>query len=234
MNEKIIIVEDDESIRRLVEVTLKSHGYNPLGFDNAEDALAEMSKEAPAIAIFDIMMAGVDGLEAVRRIRQIERLRAVPIIMLTAKDRELDKIIGLDSGADDYMTKPFSVLELCARVRAQLRRTASDEKCVAVIYESNDLCINIAAHEVTVADVPVLLTLKEFELLKLLIENRNRALSRMEILAQVWGEDYCGETRTLDIHIGTLRQKLGDTAENSRYIKTIRGVGYRFIGGDKE
>lgn len=234
MNEKIIIVEDDESIRRLLEVTLKSHGYNPLGFDNAEAALAEMSKESPAIAIFDIMMTGMDGLEAVKHIRQIERLKAVPIIMLTAKDTEVDKIIGLDSGADDYMTKPFSVLELCARVRAQLRRTASEEECVAVVYESNELCVNIDAHEVTVAGVPVPLTFKEFELLKLLIENRNKALSRVELLAKIWGEDYCGETRTLDIHIGTLRQKLGDTAENSRYIKTIRGVGYRFIGGHRE
>ena len=231
---KIIIVEDDESIRRLLEVTLKIHGYNPVGFDNAEAALAEMSKEAPAIAIFDIMMTGMDGLEAVRRIRQIEQLKTVPIIMLTAKDTELDKIIGLDFGADDYMTKPFSVLELCARVRAQLRRTANEEECAAVIYERNELCINFNAHEVTVAGVPVFLTFKEFELLKLLIENRNRALSRVEILTKIWGDDYCGETRTLDIHIGTLRQKLGDTAENSRYIKTIRGVGYRFIGGDKE
>ena len=231
---KIIIVEYDESISRLLEVTLKSHGYNPVAFDNAEAALAEMDEEVPAIAIFDIMMAGMDGLKAIKRIRQIERLKTVPIIVLTARDTELDKIIGLDSGADDYMTKPFSVLELCARVRAQLRRAASEEEGVAVIYESNELCINIDAHEVTMAGVPVLLTFKEFELLKLLIENRNRALSRVELLTKIWGEGHCGETRTLDIHIGTLRQKLGDTAENSRYIKTIRGVGYRFIGGSRE
>ena len=232
--EKIVIVEDDESICRLLEVTLKSHGYHPVSFDNAEAALVEMSEEVPAIAIFDIMMDGMDGLEAIKHIRQIERLKAVPIIVLTAKDTELDKIIGLDSGADDYMTKPFSVLELCARVRAQLRRNASEEECVAVIYEHNELCVNFGAHEVTMAGIPVLLTLKEFELLKLLIENRSRALSRMELLAKIWGEGHYGETRTLDIHIGTLRQKLGDTAENRRYIKTIRGVGYRFIGGDRE
>lgn len=233
MNEKIMIVEDDESIRRLLEVALKSHGYETVSFCAAEEALAEMNRETPAVAIFDIMMDGMDGIEAVKRLRQNERLKAVPVIMLTAKDTELDKIVGLDAGADDYMTKPFSVLELCARVRAQLRRTAGQEinEEQRAVLESDELCLNTATREVTLAGNSIELTFKEFELLKILIENRDKAIERQELLSRIWGDDYLGETRTLDIHIGTLRQKLHDTAENSRYIKTVRGVGYRFVGG---
>lgn len=236
MNEKIFIVEDDESIRRLLELALKSHGYEPVSFDNAAAALAEMKRETPALAIFDIMMEGLDGLEAVKRMRQNGPLQAVPVIMLTAKDTELDKIVGLDSGADDYMTKPFSVLELCARVRARLRRapTVEQDGEGSAILESGELCLNMATREVLVFGNAVELTYKEFELLKTLMEHPNRALSRSELLTLVWGDDYYGETRTLDIHIGTLRQKLGDTVDNSHYIKTVRGVGYRFVGGLEE
>lgn len=231
MNEKIIIVEDDESILRLLEVALSSHGYEAVSFTNASEALIEMNNISPAVAIFDIMMEGMDGIEAVKRMRQREHLKTVPVIMLTAKDTELDKIVGLDAGADDYMTKPFSVLELCARVRAQIRRTAGTEgiKESPDIYKSGELCLNIAAHEAVLAGIPIELTYKEFELLRILMENKHRALPRQELLSKVWGDDYYGETRTLDIHIGTLRQKLGDTAENSRYIKTVRGIGYRFV-----
>lgn len=236
MNEKIVIVEDDESIRRLLEVALKSHGYEPASFSNAAAALAQMNRESPDLAIFDIMMEGMDGIEAVKHMRSNNKLRTVPVIMLTAKDTELDKIVGLDAGADDYMTKPFSILELCARVRAQLRRTADSEKNdeFTSIFESDGLCLNMAMREVTLSGNSIELTFKEFELLKALMENQDRALSRTELLQRIWGEDYYGETRTLDIHIGTLRQKLGDTAENSRYIKTVRGIGYRFVGGREE
>jgi len=236
MNEKIMIVEDDESIRRLLEVALKSHGYGPVSFSNASEALVEMDRETPAVAIFDIMMDGMDGIEAVKRIRQNECLQAVPVIMLTAKDTEIDKIVGLDAGADDYMTKPFSVLELCARVRAQLRRTAGQEKNdeSPAILESGELCLNTATREARLAGYSLELTYKEFELLKVLMENQDRALARPELLSRIWGDEYYGETRTLDIHIGTLRQKLRDTAESSRYIKTVRGVGYRFVGGREE
>lgn len=236
MNEKIIIVEDDDSIRRLLEVALKSHGYDPVGFANAEEALAEMRREAPALAVLDIMMEGIDGVEAVKRMRQSQRLQAVPVIMLTAKDTELDKIMGLDAGADDYMTKPFSILELCARVRAQLRRGAGSDAAeeATAIYEFGELYLNTDARVVTLAGNTVELTFKEFELLKALMDNHDKALSRAELLQRVWGDDYYGETRTLDMHIGTLRQKLGDAAENSRYIKTVRGVGYRFVGSENK
>ena len=230
MNERIVIVEDDESIRRLVEVALSSHGYVPVGFGSAADAIAAMKEAPPAMAIFDIMMDGMDGIAAVRQVRQTDSIRHVPIIMLTARDTELDKVIGLDAGADDYITKPFSVLELCARVRAGLRRVAQ-QKTSAQMWAAGKLTLNAATREVTVAGAALELTFKEFALLQILMEHQNRAIDREELLSKVWGDDYCGETRTLDIHIATLRQKLRAADAESDYIKTVRGVGYRFIGG---
>ncbi len=235
LNERIVIVEDDESIRMLLEVALSSNGYKTYGFDNAKSALESMSAEPPRVVIMDIMMDGMSGIEAARVMRASKQLREIPIIMLTAKDTELDKIIGLDSGADDYMTKPFSVLELCARVRAQLRRSGGNDTADNAdnVLELGGVCLNNNIREVTKQGVSVPLTFKEFELLKYLMENSFRAISREELISRIWGDDYFGETRTLDIHIGTLRQKLSDTAENSSFIKTVRGVGYRFIGGAK-
>jgi len=230
MNERIIIVEDDESIRRLVEVALSSHGYVPVGFGSAEDAIPAMEQAPPAVAIFDIMMDGMDGIEAVRKIRQSKSIRHIPIIMLTARDTELDKVVGLDAGADDYITKPFSVLELCARVRAQLRRVA-EQKEPNQTWSAGKLTLNAATREVLVAETPLELTFKEFALLQILMEHQERAIDREELLTKVWGDDYCGETRTLDIHIATLRQKLRAVDLEREYIKTVRGVGYRFIGG---
>lgn len=235
MNERIVIVEDDESIRMLLEVALGSNGYKTKGFDNAKSALEYMHNEPPHVAIMDIMMDGMSGTEAVRAMRSSKELKEVPVIMLTAKDTELDKIIGLDSGADDYMTKPFSVLELCARVRAQLRRHGGAQQPDGSenVLEQGGVRLDGNIREVSKDSEPVTLTFKEFELLKFLMENSSRAVSREELIARIWGDDYFGETRTLDIHIGTLRQKLGDTADNSSYIKTVRGIGYRFVGGIK-
>lgn len=233
MRERIVIVEDDESIRRLIEVALQGNGYDAIGFNNAPDALEDMKLSVPDVAIFDIMMEGMDGLEAVGRMRKDPRLATVPVIMLTAKDTEADKIAGLDNGADDYMTKPFSVLELCARVRAQLRRNVNSkiqEPDSNKIYQFGKLKMDDITHEVTKDGEHIELTLKEYELLKLFMQNPDRVLSRSEILEKVWGNEYFGETRTLDIHIGTLRHKLGDSAANGQYIKTVRGVGYRFFG----
>ncbi|MEG0941330.1 MAG: response regulator transcription factor [Oscillospiraceae bacterium] len=233
MNESIVIVEDDESIRLLLEVALSGNGYATACFDNAEDALAHMQKFPTDVAVFDIMLGGMTGVEAVRIMRSTPELKCVPVIMLTAKDTELDKILGLDAGADDYITKPFSILELCARVRSQLRRSQNtgEKREASKVLELNGLRLDNNVREVTLNGEVLPLTFKEFELLKLLMENRDRAISREELIKTLWGADYFGETRTLDIHIGALRQKLGDPAENSRYIKTVRGVGYRFIGG---
>lgn len=235
MNERIVIVEDDESIRMLLEVALSSNGYKPIGFDNAKSALEYMHTEPPRVVIMDIMMDAMSGIEAARVMRSYKELKEVPLIMLTAKDTELDKIIGLDSGADDYMTKPFSILELCARVRAQLRRHGGSEASDSAdnVLEMGGVKLDNNIREVTKDGEALSLTFKEFELLKFLMENSLRAVSREELISKIWGDDYFGETRTLDIHIGTLRQKLCDTAENSSYIKTVRGVGYRFVGGVK-
>ena len=235
MNERIVIVEDDESIRMLLEVALTSNGYKALGFSNARDALEAMGSEPPRVVIMDIMMDGMSGIEAVKAMRSAKELKEVPVIMLTAKDTELDKIIGLDAGADDYMTKPFSVLELCARVRAQLRRKGGTDTADGSenILELGGIRLDGNIREVSKNGESVILTFKEFELLKYLMENSARAVSREELIGSIWGDDYFGETRTLDIHIGTLRQKIGDTADNSSYIKTVRGVGYRFVGGTR-
>lgn len=233
MNEKITVVEDDESIRRLLEVALSSNGYQPQGFDNARDALDDMRLSPPRVVIMDIMMDGLSGLEAARAMRLEPALSEIPLILLTAKDTELDKILGLDAGADDYMTKPFSVLELCARVRAQLRRGAGGVRDDENVFTLGGIRLDNNVREATKDGETLTLTFKEFELLKYLMENSHRALSREELIGKIWGEDYYGETRTLDIHIGTLRQKLGDTVEDSRLIKTVRGVGYRFVGGGK-
>jgi len=236
MNERILIAEDDESIRRLLEVALSGHGYTPVGFGSAEEALREMERTSPDLVIFDIMMEGLDGIEALRRMRESESLRHIPVIMLTARDTEIDKVVGLDAGADDYITKPFSILELCARVRAQLRRVSSPKESEATpaTCTAGTLILNSATREVHLAGDPLELTFKEFELLKLLMEHQNRALTRDELLRKVWDDDYCGETRTLDIHIATLRGKLRDLAPDTQYIKTVRGVGYRFLEGDGE
>ena len=235
MNERIVIVEDDDSIRMLLEVALGSNGYITKGFDNAAQALEYMNREPPNVVIMDIMMDGMNGIEAARIMRSSSDLKAIPLIMLTAKDTELDKIIGLDSGADDYVTKPFSILELCARVRSQLRRSKVSEivESSENVLELGEIKLDSNVREVEKNGELLPLTFKEFELLKYLMDNRFRAVSREELISKIWGDDFCGETRTLDIHIGTLRQKLGDTADNSSFIKTVRGVGYRFVGGEK-
>lgn len=229
MKERIFVVEDDESIRHLLKFALESQGYLVFSFSGAVEALEGMKANVPSLVLMDIMMDGLDGISAVKLMRDDPVLREVPVIMLTAKDLEADKISGLDAGADDYITKPFSVMELCARVRAVLRRTG---KGVQERYDCDGLSVDLARREVRVKGELVELTFKEFELLKHLIERAGRNVTRGELLEQIWGGHAATETRTLDIHIGTLRQKLGDTPEHSRYIKTVRGVGYRFVGGE--
>lgn len=229
MNPKIFVVEDDESIRHLIEFALRSQSYDAIGFSNADRALRAMERTVPDVVIMDIMMDGTDGITAVRRMRMTEAVSAVPVILLTAKDMEVDKINGLDAGADDYMTKPFSVLELCARVRVQLRRGGKKEPTVLT---GGGLTMDVEKHEVHVDGVPVPLTNKEFEILRILMVNVGKSVPRQTLLEKVWGTEDYGGSRTLDMHIGTLRQKIGDAPERSRYIKTVRGIGYRFVGGE--
>lgn len=222
----IYIVEDDENIRNLVQVALEGSGYETAAFETAEEALGALKVKEPQLAIFDLMLPGMDGMEAIRKIRAREQWKKLPVLVLTAKGKEYDKVAGLDGGADDYMTKPFSVLELLARVRSLLRRTEEETKETAKRLEFGPVTLDMAAREVKVNQKEVVLTYKEYELLAYLVENRNRVVSRDELLDKLWDWRADVETRTLDIHIKTLRQKLGE--EGGRYIKTVRSVGYRF------
>ncbi len=228
MDRTIIIAEDDESIRELVKMALTSFSYRAITFDNAEDALAAALKDCPDMCIFDIMLPGMSGLDATKKLRESPLTKDVPIILLTAKDTERDKVTGLDSGADDYISKPFGVMELGARIRSLLRRAGQDDK--AQVLEAGGLHINTDTREVTQGGRLLDLTFKEYELLCMLMRQKNRIVPRDELLHSIWGYDFLGETRTLDIHVRTLRQKLGDDVANPRYIKTVRNVGYRFIG----
>ena len=231
MAECVYITEDDDNIRELVSVALSAYSYEVHSFVSAEDCLAAVQKRVPDIFLFDIMLPGIDGVQAVKILRGSEETKNTPILMLTAKSAEIDKVFGLENGADDYLTKPFGIMELAARIKALLRRagrSTSDTENETIA--AGGITVNTALREVNCGGVSVELTLKEYELLLYLIRNRSRVVSREELLAKVWGVDFVGETRTLDMHIGTLRKKLGDDAENSRLIKTVRGIGYRFIG----
>lgn len=226
---RIYVIEDDENIRQLVATALQAFGYQVSAFETAGEGIAALEKETPDLMLFDIMLPDIDGVEAVRQIRKNPAYETLPIMMLTAKNSELDKVAGLDAGADDYLTKPFGILELKARVQALLRRTARSRR--TSVLTGQDLTLNCDTRDVTKNGKPLELTYKEFELLKLLMENSDRVMTRSELLNLVWGIDFEGETRTLDMHVRTLRQKLGDDAENPRYIRTVRGVGYRFYCG---
>jgi two-component system alkaline phosphatase synthesis response regulator PhoP len=223
--ERIYVIEDDDNIRELMRIVLEGFGYQINTYEAAEPALVDMRKEKPDLAIFDLMLPGMDGLSAIRILRQDIQLKTIPIICLTAKDKELDKVMGLDAGADDYITKPFGVLELAARIRSLLRRSKNEDTDNIIVIDT--LKVNPQTREVMNQGMPVELTYKEFELLHYLLENDNRVVSREELLNKIWGYEYDGESRTLDIHIKTLRQKLGRIGTDR--IKTVRSVGYRFV-----
>ncbi|WP_288229424.1 response regulator transcription factor [uncultured Faecalicoccus sp.] len=223
---RICIVEDDESIRQLLKLTLENFQYEIVDFDNGADAHEYLLNHKVDLAILDLMLPRMNGYEILKQMRQKKLNKETPIIILSAKDQEVDKIMGLDLGADDYMTKPFSVLELAARIRTLLRRTKKESDTI----EQGILRIDVDQRIVHVQDQVVELTFKEFELLKYLASNAGRAISREELLNQVWGYDFVGETRTLDVHINSLRKKLGPIGRN--YIKSVRQLGYRFSTGD--
>ncbi len=220
MSGSFVIVEDDESIRTMLEYYFKSLGHQVLAFESGESLFAELGDTEPELCILDIMLPGMDGLEILRRLRGTAATAAVPIIMLTARCAEMDKVAGLEQGADDYIAKPFGLMELQARVKAVLRR--AQKKPAAALLTYQDLEIDPAAREVRRGGERVELTYKEFELLRLLVSRRGTVLTRDEIMTHVWGYEFAGETRTVDMHIKTLRQKLGEG-----YITTVRGVGYK-------
>lgn len=221
MSGPIVIVEDDESIRTMLNYYFSSLNYPVMAFESGEAMFAELDGVTPELCILDIMLPGMDGLEILRRLRAAAATARTPVIMLTARAAEMDKVAGLELGADDYIAKPFGLMELQARVKAVLRRTQS-APVEEVLLRYEDLEIDSAAREVRRGGAPVELTYKEFELLRLLVSRRGVVLTRDEILAHVWGYEFAGETRTVDMHIKTLRKKLGEG-----YITTVRGVGYK-------
>lgn len=224
----IYLVEDDESIRELILYALHSSGFEGRGFSSAEELWPAIKAGTPNLVLLDIMLPGEDGLKILSKIRQNPQMRQTPVIMLTAKAAEYDKVKGLDLGADDYITKPFGVMELISRIRAVLRRSnvqAPSEE--TLVYQT--IRLDPQRRTVTASDVPVTLTFKEFELLSYLLKNEGIVLTREKIMEKVWGFDYEGESRTVDMHIKSLRHKLGSSGE---LIQTVRGVGYK-IGGQE-
>ena len=222
----VYLVEDDESIRELVIYTLKSQGLEARGFERPSLFWKALEREQPSLVLLDVMLPEEDGISILKKLRMRPDTRKVPIAMLTAKGSEYDTVIGLDSGADDYIPKPFRMMELMSRIRALLRRS---EDTGAQEYRLGCLYVSPARHLVTVNNEPITLTLKEYEVLCLLLKNSGTVLTRTQLLNQVWGYEFDGESRTVDVHIRTLRQKLKEAGE---YVETIRGVGYR-IGTNK-
>ena len=215
-------VEDDASIRDIEVYTLSSTGFEARGFDDGVSFWSALQTQKPDLVVLDVMLPGVDGIELLQRMKASAELRTIPVVMATAKGAEYDKIRGLDLGADYYLVKPFGVMELVSCVKAVLRRCRPDK--AAHLLRSSGLVVDLDAHTVTVDGARVALTYKEFELLRLFLSHPGMAFTRDQLFQEIWGMDYCGETRTVDMHIRTLRQKLGPYG---RRIETVRNVGYR-------
>ena len=221
----VFCVEDDGNIRELVVYTLNTTGMEARGFENGSELMKALASEMPELVLLDIMLPGEDGLSILKKLKSSSKTKQIPVIMVTAKGAEYDVVKGLDAGADDYVTKPFGMMELVSRIKAVLRRTKTEQSLD--VYEVENLKMDLKKHKVKVDGETVVLTLKEFELLKRLMMHQNMVLTRDRLLEEVWGYEFAGETRTLDVHIRSLRQKLGTAGE---LIQTVRGVGYQ-IGG---
>jgi len=219
MPELIYICEDDESISEIIAMCLKSENYDCVKFDSAKAMLPTLKYKHPDL------MPGINGYEALREIKNNDFLKDISVIMISAKTEEMDKVKGLDLGADDYIAKPFGLLELRARVKAALRKKPKENEVIKI----KDIVINNSKHEVTKENKVIELTQKEYDLLSLLMKNKDKVISREKILHTVWGFDFIGESRTLDMHVKNLREKIGDNGKDPKYIKTIRSVGYKFI-----
>lgn len=225
--DKVLIIDDEEHIVELIKYNLESNGFDTVEAYNGMDGIRLAKAEKPSLILLDLMLPIMDGLDVCKNLRRDEDTRSIPVIMLTAKSEEIDKILGLELGADDYITKPFSVRELVARIKAVLRRSGSESEETST-YSFADVLIDYDKHQVTKNNEKVELTLKEYELLEILIRNKGKVLKRDVLLDKIWGYEYVGETRTVDVHIRHLRQKLEDDDRNPVYIETVRGIGYRF------
>lgn len=232
MEKKVILTIDDEPhILELLEYNLAKAGYKVLRAETGEKGLEVLRSAQVDLVLLDCMLPGMDGMEVLREIRADLQLSLLPVMMLTAKGDEIDKVLGLELGADDYLSKPFSLRELEARVKALLRRSALTHRGTQPKeqFQSGGLVVNHEAREVTLQGTPVILSRKEYELLHMLITHPNQVFTREQLLEQIWGYDYFGETRTVDVHIRSLRKKLEKNPEQPEYIRTVRGIGYKFV-----
>ncbi len=222
---RILVVEDEESYSDPLSYLLRREGYEVAVTETGPDALTEFDKNGADLVLLDLMLPGLSGIDVCRALRQRS---GVPVIMLTAKDSEIDKVVGLEIGADDYVTKPYSSRELLARIKAVLRRLADPEDLQPPTLEAGPVRMDVDRHTVTVRGAPASLPLKEFELLEMLLRNAGRVLTRMQLIDRVWGSDYVGDTKTLDVHVKRLRAKVETDPANPRHIVTVRGLGYKF------
>jgi two-component system response regulator RegX3 len=222
---RVLVVEDEESFSDALSYMLEREGFDTAVAATGPDALAEFDRDGADIVLLDLMLPGLSGTEVCRQLRSRS---AVPIIMLTAKDSEIDKVVGLELGADDYVTKPYSARELVARIRAVLRRRGENGDAAAEpVLEAGPVRMDVERHVVAVDGEAVALPLKEFDLLELLLRNAGRVLTRMQLIDRVWGSDYVGDTKTLDVHVKRLRAKIEPDPANPRYLLTVRGLGYK-------
>lgn len=230
-NYTVLVVDDEEHILELIEYNLYQNQFHALTAQTGEEALALLEKEKVDLVLLDWMLPGMSGIDVLKEIRKNEKLGELPVILLTAKGEEIDKVLGLELGADDYISKPFGIHELIARVKAVLRRTAKmeskeNEKRDCLLL--SDIKIDRVSREVSVKGVPIELSLKEFELLYFLGKNKGRVFTRDQLLEYIWGYDYFGETRTVDVHVRNIRKKLEDVGLEENPIKTVRGIGYKY------
>ncbi len=227
---KILVVDDEPTYRDALAFNLRRDGYQVAVAADGVAAVAAFETESPDLILLDLMLPGLSGIEVCKRVRTTSN---VPIIMVTAKDDEVDKVVGLEVGADDYLTKPYSYRELVARIRAVLRRTSPTDKVEAeppAVLEVGDLTLDSDAHVVTVGGTPVQMPLREFELLEMFMENPGRVLTRAQILDRIWGLDYIGDTKTLDVHVKRIRAKIEEDPAHPQVLITVRGLGYKLVG----
>ncbi|KGN36595.1 response regulator transcription factor [Knoellia subterranea] len=222
---RILVVEDEISFSDPLSYLLRKEGYEVSVAENGNDALADFDSAGADLVLLDLMLPGLSGVDVCRALRQRSN---VPVIMLTAKDSEIDKVVGLELGADDYVTKPYSSRELLARIKAVLRRLSEPEELLPTTLEAGPVRMDVERHVVTVGGTTTQLPLKEFELLEMLLRNTGRVLTRMQLIDRVWGSDYVGDTKTLDVHVKRLRAKVEPDPANPKHIVTVRGLGYKF------
>ena len=226
----ILLIEDEEAISEPLSAALVREGFDPVVAGTAAEGMELFEKRSPDLVLLDVMLPDGDGRELLRRIRETSR---TPVIMVTARGEETDRVLGLELGADDYVTKPFSAAELAARVRADLRRAGEAPEAAGAVLEARDVRMNLETHAAERAGEPLDLTVKEFELLRVLLERAGKLVRRDELVHEVWDPAWFGSTKTLDVHVSALRKKLGDDPAAPRYIHTVRGVGFRFDAGDE-